>query len=1023
VGDVVIVWEPTSGSITYNGDGFRDLDFATWPEEKWPITVRSKYDNPENCIIDCGDSGRAFWFHSGETSDSVVRGFTIRHGFASDASDGGARGGAVFVESGTNPTILNCSFEFNSCDSDTGTAAGGAVACHASNPIIANCIFAHNDRAGAGAGLYCDQFASPIITNCTFQFNSAGGPGGAVALAGSGPAMLLHSVFTQDSGSPGAAIYASAGEAHMINALLYDHHESSAATVLCSGAALYMTNCTVTGNSDPDGIYYALVCDSGKLVVRNSIVYGNLCGNLPGQIWEPVEGLIDVTYSDVEGGWTGVGSDNIQLDPEFVPGPWDGEYYLDQTLSPCKNAGHGTAQEAGLDAFTTDPNLSRDAGRVDMGFHYPIDCDNDRRPDIAQLMDGTGADCNRNGVLDSCDIADHTSQDNFAEVHNGIPDECEGWPADAAFTFDEDPVAGTLINLYRNANLGALERNEWAVPLKWLWAPDSGLGTIIRVDASAPTTQPVGRYHSCPGDVNGTPSRTAVDPDGNLWASNRSDGFAGQGSVVKIGLIVGGTRCDQTGAADADGEYLKPEPPFAYNTCVDRNGDGLIRTSSGLESILAWPGAHGSAETADDECVCQYWRVEANPTRHFCIDGNDNVWIGGPGVNGEESTVFQQLVAETGELLGPYSVLNGAGGYGGLIDGHDVIWSARRRGATWGDLLRWSPSGPPEDTFIIDDPAHHDTYGPGIDRDGNIWASQHTSGLVRKFSPAGEPQGVFATGSDAWDRGVAVTYTDGDVWVSGSDGVTRFHDDGTYVDFIDLGTGGYGLAVDQAGFVWVACKDAGSVKRIDPTSNQESGQVSLGPNAEPYAYSDMTGQVTLHTTGRGTWNVVYCPDAFHANQFGARWRSVTWNQEACVETPVPEGTSLVVQVRAADDQTALAGLPYRALESGVPFHGVVGRYLEIRVRMQGSRPGDDFATPVLCDLRADPWLVGDLNCDGHVNNFDITPFVKAISGTPPDYPEYYSLYPDCDRMLADVTGDGNANNFDITPFVYLVTHQ
>jgi hypothetical protein len=56
---------------------------------------------------------------------------------------------------------------------------------------------------------------------------------------------------------------------------------------------------------------------------------------------------------------------------------------------------------------------------------------------------------------------------------------------------------------------------------------------------------------------------------------------------------------------------------------------------------------------------------------------------------------------------------------------------------------------------------------------------------------------------------------------------------------------------------------------------------------------------------------------------------------------------------------------------------------------------------------------GDLNCDGLVNDFDITPFVKAI--TNPSL--YEQLYPGCDIL----NGDGRVNNFDITPFVHLLT--
>jgi hypothetical protein len=62
-------------------------------------------------------------------------------------------------------------------------------------------------------------------------------------------------------------------------------------------------------------------------------------------------------------------------------------------------------------------------------------------------------------------------------------------------------------------------------------------------------------------------------------------------------------------------------------------------------------------------------------------------------------------------------------------------------------------------------------------------------------------------------------------------------------------------------------------------------------------------------------------------------------------------------------------------------------------------------------------LLGDLNCDGAVNVFDIDPFVLALT----EPAAYASVYPDCDAMLADVTGDGAINVFDIDPFVSLLT--
>lgn len=58
--------------------------------------------------------------------------------------------------------------------------------------------------------------------------------------------------------------------------------------------------------------------------------------------------------------------------------------------------------------------------------------------------------------------------------------------------------------------------------------------------------------------------------------------------------------------------------------------------------------------------------------------------------------------------------------------------------------------------------------------------------------------------------------------------------------------------------------------------------------------------------------------------------------------------------------------------------------------------------------------VGDVNCDGEINAFDIDPFVLVLT----DPGEYEVL--GCDPMLADINGDGVVDVFDIDPFVELL---
>jgi hypothetical protein len=82
----------------------------------------------------------------------------------------------------------------------------------------------------------------------------------------------------------------------------------------------------------------------------------------------------------------------------------------------------------------------------------------------------------------------------------------------------------------------------------------------------------------------------------------------------------------------------------------------------------------------------------------------------------------------------------------------------------------------------------------------------------------------------------------------------------------------------------------------------------------------------------------------------------------------------------------------------------------------------DIASGISADLDGDgvpdecPSLLGDANCDGLVNAFDIDPFVVALT----DASLYASTYPGCNVHNADCNGDGVVNAFDIDPFVRLL---
>jgi hypothetical protein len=64
-----------------------------------------------------------------------------------------------------------------------------------------------------------------------------------------------------------------------------------------------------------------------------------------------------------------------------------------------------------------------------------------------------------------------------------------------------------------------------------------------------------------------------------------------------------------------------------------------------------------------------------------------------------------------------------------------------------------------------------------------------------------------------------------------------------------------------------------------------------------------------------------------------------------------------------------------------------------------------------------PDSVGDMNCDGALNAFDIDPFVLALTNPA----AYAAAFPDCNYLAGDINDDGLVNAFDIDPFVLLLT--
>ena len=361
-----IGWTVLVADGTYTGTGNKDLNF------NGKAIHLVSVGGAENCVIDCENSRRGFYFGSGEDANSVVEGFTIR---SSVAGSGGAvccyyssptitnctfsgnrayDGGAVYCYDNSSPTITNCTFSGNSADS------GGAVYCdYLSSPTITNCTFSQNSAAEHNGGaVYCET-SSPTITNCTFSGNSASGNygcGGAVYFYDSS-LTITNCTFSGNSADYGGAVYFFFSSPTVTNCTLSENSASyGGGAVWCDSSSPTVTNCTFSEN----GAYYdggAVYCrNSSSPTITNSILWGNSATADGNEIYiYDFSSSVTLNNSDVTtggyGGKTGNITENscIHSDPFFVNAA-EVNYRLRNTSS-CIDAGSNSLLPP---AITTD---------------------------------------------------------------------------------------------------------------------------------------------------------------------------------------------------------------------------------------------------------------------------------------------------------------------------------------------------------------------------------------------------------------------------------------------------------------------------------------------------------------------------------------------------------------------------------------------------------------------------------------------------------------------------------------------
>ena len=376
------------------------------------ITVQSEV-GPDLTVIDGNQAGSVVTLNSFETLDTVIDGFTIRNGKASD-------GGGIYC-SVSSPTITNCTISENTAIS----GRGGGIRCSGSSPTITNCTISGNIATyTGGGGIYCSG-SSPTIMNCTISGNSSGFWGGGIYCSGSSPMITNCTISGNSADDAGGGIYCDSSSPTIANCTISGNSaDDDGGGIYCGDSSPTITNCTISGNSAADrggGIY----CYSFSPTITNCSLWGDSAPDGP-EIYSS-ESLV-VEYSDVGGGYPGIG--NIDADPLFMGAKGQRLGGYDFRLSPgspCIDVGNPNASYSDV---CLPPSMGSE--RNDMGaYGGPEACG------WCGDHDGDGYDSATCGG-DDCDDMDTNTYPGADEICDGKDNDCDGSiPGDELDT-DED---------------------------------------------------------------------------------------------------------------------------------------------------------------------------------------------------------------------------------------------------------------------------------------------------------------------------------------------------------------------------------------------------------------------------------------------------------------------------------------------------------------------------------------------------------------------------------------------------------
>jgi len=308
--------------------------------------------NPENTVLDGGNSGRVLLLINHSSGNIFIEGFKIQNG------DIGDLGGGVFAYTSSaseKPSDINITH--NIFTGNFGKNGGGlyvmSYSASGSSGDIAvtyNTIAENIGKNGGGAHVYSRSVSGTagdiIIFNNLITGNTAN----------SADAGGLYAISYSPSGASGDIILTN----NIVTENVADSHDADGGGLAVSSrtdstfkGTVTLTNNTITENTafnQGGGIWIWMRDNTNN--IYNNIIWGNTAndGKDISLTGTGIANGYNNVYSNMNGSWTSSG-DNFDSDPNFAG---IGDYHL-QSSSPCIDSGTNTAPEIPANDFEGNP--------------------------------------------------------------------------------------------------------------------------------------------------------------------------------------------------------------------------------------------------------------------------------------------------------------------------------------------------------------------------------------------------------------------------------------------------------------------------------------------------------------------------------------------------------------------------------------------------------------------------------------------------------------------------------------------